>query len=73
MSEQNEKFKNSVYRNEDFLRKTIRVWQPYSKKELTLEDAREIVYNATGAYKLLIKWEMERQKKNDSAGELTNE
>ena len=73
MSEQNEKFNNSVYKNEEFLRKTIRIWQPYSKKELTLEDAREIIHNTVGFYKLLIKWEMERQKKNNSVGELTNE
>ena len=29
----------------DFLVETIKVWQPYSKKPLTAEDAREITDN----------------------------
>jgi hypothetical protein len=31
--------------SEEFLDKTIKVWQPYSKKFLTHEDAREIAKN----------------------------
>jgi len=62
-----------LYNNTAFLEKTIKVWQPYSEKPLTMEDAREIIHNTVGTYKLLIKWEMERQKKNNATGENTNE
>ena len=62
-----------LYNNTAFLEKTIKVWQPHSKKPLTLEDAREIIHNTVGFYKLLIKWEMERQKKNNVSGDKTNE
>ncbi|MBI3590133.1 MAG: hypothetical protein HY094_01990 [Candidatus Melainabacteria bacterium] len=58
-----------LYNNTAFLEKTIKVWQPYSEKPLTFEDAREIIHNTVGAYKLLIKWEMERQKKSNATGE----
>ena len=41
----------------EFLEKTIRVWQPYSKAPLSLEDAREIAENVIGLYKLLFELE----------------
>ena len=31
--------------SDEFLRKTIKIWQPHSPKPLTLEDAREIADN----------------------------
>ncbi len=40
--------------SKEFLEKTIKIWQPYSKEPLTLEDAREIAQNATDLIKLLI-------------------
>ncbi len=40
-----------------FLEKTIEVWQPYYKRELTLEDARQIQENVTGFFTTLLEWE----------------
>jgi hypothetical protein len=40
--------------SKEFLEKTIQVWQPLSEKELTEEDAREIVENMTGLFSFLI-------------------
>jgi len=46
------------YSNE-FLKKTIKVWQPYSSDRLSLEDAREIAESMTGLFKFLM--ELERK------------
>ncbi len=40
------------YSNE-FLEKTIKVWQPYSKAPLSLEDAKEITDNVVALYTFL--------------------
>ncbi len=42
---------------DDFLQSTIRVWQPYSSDQLSLEDARQIVENMTGFMTVLAEWE----------------
>ena len=49
--------------SEDFLDKTIRVWQPRSPDRiLTREDAREIIASMTGFVQLLMEWDKrERQ------------
>lgn len=39
----------------EFLEKTIKIWQPHYKEKLTLEDAREIVENSYSLIKLLDK------------------
>ncbi|HOW59350.1 MAG TPA: hypothetical protein PLO78_06480 [Candidatus Omnitrophota bacterium] len=41
--------------SDEFLEKTIKVWQPYSKEPLTMEDAREIATNTANLFELLIK------------------
>ncbi len=41
----------------DCLRATIEVWQHFSAVPLTEEDARQILYNMTGFFNLLISWE----------------
>jgi hypothetical protein len=38
----------------EFLNKTIKVWQPYSSKALTLIDAIEITANMTTLFNFLI-------------------
>ncbi len=41
--------------SQEFLEKTIKVWQPRFDHLLTLEDAREIAENMTGLFRLLDK------------------
>ena len=45
--------------SQNFIQKTIEVWQPYSEAPLSLEDAREIAENMTGLFSFLI--ELERK------------
>lgn len=45
-----------------FLQETIKVWQPFSKEPLTLEDAREIVSNMVGFFEVLMEWDAEKKK-----------
>lgn len=40
--------------SKEFLEETIKLWQPYLKEKLTLEDAREMTENAVAYIKLLI-------------------
>lgn len=52
----------------DFLKKTIRVWQPYSPEPLTLEDAQEIADNTLGLYTYLLELKQKHdQKKSNSS------
>ncbi|KWT64253.1 hypothetical protein APY04_3517 [Hyphomicrobium sulfonivorans] len=37
----------------EFLEETVRVWQKYSDKPLTHDDARQIIQNMTGYFRLL--------------------
>jgi len=48
--------------NDSFLKKTIKMWQPYSDQELTEEDAREIIQNLAGFFDLLAEWERKDQE-----------
>ena len=43
--------------DKQILEKTIRVWQPYSDKPLTEDDAREILENMTGLFSFLLELE----------------
>ena len=57
--------------SEEFLRTTIKIWQPYSEAPLTLEDAREIAENMTGLYSYLLELERKNgkeEKRKDSGG-----
>ncbi len=40
-----------------FLGKTIEVWQPHASGELTQEDARQMIENAVGLFRILQEWE----------------
>jgi len=40
----------------ELLRRTIEVWQPHSKKPLTLTDAEEILINVRNFFDLLERW-----------------
>jgi len=54
----------------EFLRETIKVWQPYSNTPLSLNDAREITDNMTSLFNLLISIDRKNNNstinKNDS-------
>ncbi|MDD5454545.1 MAG: hypothetical protein PHW62_03490 [Candidatus Ratteibacteria bacterium] len=43
--------------DEEYLQKTIEVYQPYSEKKLTLTDAQEINQNMMGFFSLLKEWQ----------------
>lgn len=53
--------------DEDFLKKTIMLWQPYSKKSLTTGDAKTIIMNTVDLFNILIESEIKTpDKKNIS-------
>lgn len=52
-----------------YLEKTIQVWQKHYDRPLTVDDARTIASNVIGAYELLIKWKLEREKGGDVEGQ----
>lgn len=53
---------------EAFLDETIAFWQPYSRRALTREDAREMIENVTGYFALFDEWaRAERRKRPDAA------
>ncbi len=49
---------------DDFLVRTIEIWQPLSKTPLSLDDAREIAENTVGFYGTLIRWAREANATN---------
>lgn len=44
-------------KEETFFDQTLKVWQPRTCRQLSPEDARQIVENVTGFFDLLLKWE----------------
>lgn len=51
--------------SEEFLQKTVKVWQPFSTTPLSLEDAREIAENMTELFLLLKRLDQKYNKKNN--------
>lgn len=49
--------------SEEFLEETVRVWQKYYDRPLTHDDARQIIENVTGYFRLLR--DMERRSTID--------
>ncbi|GLR89750.1 hypothetical protein [Bradyrhizobium iriomotense] len=45
----------------DFLDHTISVWQPYTDRSLTREDAREMIHNVVGFFRILREWAEEER------------
>ena len=41
----------------EFLDKTITFWQPRTTRKLTREDARQMIENATGFFRVLAEWD----------------
>ncbi|MCP3476698.1 hypothetical protein NLM33_41790 [Bradyrhizobium sp. CCGUVB1N3] len=52
----------------DFLDQTIAVWQPYADHALTREDAREMVHNVVGFFRVLREW-AEEERRDAAAAE----
>jgi hypothetical protein len=42
--------------NDNLIDRTIALWQPRLRRDLSREDARQIVENVTGFFKLLAEW-----------------
>ncbi len=42
---------------EEFLNQTAEFWQAKASRQVSCEDARQIVENVTGFFDLLLKWE----------------
>lgn len=55
-------FRPAEAASDDFLDETLRVWQPHSKKPLNREDAREIVENISGFFRVLRDWAEEDRR-----------
>jgi hypothetical protein len=52
----------------DFLEETRAFWQSRTDRVLTREDAREIIENMTGFFRVLLEWDRaKRSKHTDSA------
>lgn len=51
-----------------FIEHTLKVWQPRLERQLTSEDARQIVENVTGFFAILGRWS---QLEGDAASILT--
>jgi len=43
--------------DKETLEKTIRLWQPYYKEKLTLQDAEEIITNLRNFFGILCEWD----------------
>jgi hypothetical protein len=53
----------------EFLDETIAFWQPRAKRTLTREDAREIIENLTGFFRVLDEWDRaERKRRTNPEG-----
>ncbi len=50
----------------NFLDKTIAFWQPRASRKLTREDARQIIENATGFFRVLAEWNVKAQAAQSS-------
>jgi len=49
---------------EGILDHTIAFWQPHYRQELTREDAREIIENTAGFFKILAEWDRKVREDN---------
>ena len=56
--------------NDEFIKYTLEVWQPRTPRRLTEEDAREIIDNITGFFKVLIEWDEKERGKTPGPGSL---
>jgi hypothetical protein len=60
--------KPSSAANDNLIDRTIALWQPRLRRDLSGEDARQIVKNVTGFFNILVEWtraEMPRPANDD--------
>jgi hypothetical protein len=48
--------KSSSAANDNLINRTIDLWQPRLRRDLSREDARQIVENVTGFFSVLAEW-----------------
>jgi hypothetical protein len=53
-------------RRRELLNLTLEVWQPLSSRQLSDEDAREILANVTGFFGVLAKWDRNLRQSDQS-------
>jgi hypothetical protein len=58
--------------SELLLDETIAIWQPYSKRPLSREDARQILENMTGFFQTLLNWDAADRAKSPSGASSPN-
>jgi hypothetical protein len=54
---------------EDFLEETRAFWQSRTDRMLTREDAREIIENMTGFFRVLLEWDRAKRSKQTNSAE----
>lgn len=60
---------DDVCSSEDLIAKTLSFWQIRTSRILTKEDARQMIENMTGFFRLLAKWDAEdRSNQSNSVG-----
>jgi hypothetical protein len=52
---------------DNLLDQTLKVWQPRTSRKLTREDARQIIENVNGFFRILLEWELASQQKAAAA------
>lgn len=50
----------------DFLEETLRMWQPHADGRLTDDDAREIISNVAGFFRVLVEWDRDARGEESS-------
>jgi hypothetical protein len=49
----------------DFSQRTLNFWQPWTSRQLTAEDAREMTVNVSGFFRVLAEWDREARREQD--------
>jgi hypothetical protein len=55
--------------NDNLIDGAIRLWQPRMRRDMSREDARQIIEHVTGFFKVLSKWEQVSTAANDNPAE----
>jgi hypothetical protein len=51
--------------DQDFSQRTLDLWQPRTARQLTAEDAWEMVANVSGLFRLLAEWDREARPEQE--------
>lgn len=54
-------------RQDELIARTIAAWQPRSSLQISSEDARQIVENAVGFFRILLEWDKAQRVGKSSA------